>query len=241
MPDPTGGWMVLKNPQYAEESVYGTFPTNPVMLGIGVVGSCQPRADMQSVMVPQVGTEDLKYILKGAETFTVELEYALQHSSFAKYATNAQGGGAGTIDKSLSLLFSAKLGGISGTENYLQLLGSRIGSLTLSTRVGELLKARCQISGKALPVPTTSNPIGSGSFATDSAFTPWAFYDGGTNPVMIGGVNPDVREISVTFERNLERLHVLGASQQKFMPPKHRRISGTFTILWEDTTQYSNL
>src|SRR3989304_6449310 len=136
------------------------------MLWFGVVGSCQPRADMQSLMVPQVGTEDLKYILKGAEAYTIELEYALQHPSFAKYSVNAQGGGAGTIDKSLSLLFSARLGGISGTENYLQLLGSRIGSLTLSTRVGELLKARCQITGKALPVPSPSSPIGSGSFAT---------------------------------------------------------------------------
>lgn len=241
MPDPTGGWLVLKNPQYVEEVTYGTFPTNPTMSWIGVVGSCQPRADMQSIMVPQVGTEDLKYILKGAETYTVELEYGLQNSTFTKYATQVQGGGAGTIDKSLSLLFSTRLGGISGTENFLQLLGSRIGSLTLSARVGELLRARCQIQGKALPVPTTSNPIGAGSFATDPALNPWAFYDGGTNPVAIGAANPDVREISVTFERNLERLHVLGQSQQKFLPPKHRRISGTFTILWEDTSQYTNL
>ncbi len=241
MPDPTGGWLVLKNPQYVEEVTYGTFPTNPAMSWIGVIGSCQPRADMQSIMVPQVGTEDLKYILKGAEVYSVELEYGLQNSTFTKYASQVQGGGAGTIDKSLSLLFSARLGGISGTENFLQLLGSRIGSLTLSARVGELLRARCQIQGKALPVPTTSNPIGAGSFATDPALNPWAFYDGGTNPVTISAVNPDVREISVTFERNLERLHVLGQSQQKFMPPKHRRISGTFTILWEDTSQYTNL
>lgn len=241
MPDPTGGWLVLKNPQYAEESTYGTFPTNPAMLWIGAVDNCQPRADMQSIMVPQIGTEDLKYIQKGKERYTVELEYALQNSTFAKYATQAQGGGAGTIDKSLSLLFSAKLGGQSGTENYLQLVGSRIGSLTLSTRVGELTKARGQVTGKALPVPSTSSPIGSGSFATDPATNPWTFYDGGTNPVTVATASPDVREISVTFERNLEELAVLGQSQHKFLPPKHRRINGTFTILWEDTTQYSNL
>src|SRR3972149_2704114 len=241
MPDPTGGWLVLKNPQYVEEVTSGTFPTTPAMSWIGAVGSCQPRADMQSIMVPQVGTEDLKYILKGAEVYSVELEYGLQNSTFTKYASQVQGGGAGTIDKSLSLLFSARLGGISGTENFLQLTGSRIGSLTLSTRVGELTKARCQVTGKALPVPSASSPIGSGSFAADPATNPWAFYDGGTNPVTVGAANPDVREISVTFERNLERLHVLGQSQQKFLPPKHRRISGTFTILWEDTSQYTNL
>ncbi len=224
-----------------EEATYGTFPTNPAMNWIGVVSSCGPKADMQSIMIPQVGTEDLKYIIKGAEVYAVELEYGLQNSTFAKYATQSQGGGAGTIDKSLSLLFSAKLGGQTGTENFLQLLGTRIGSFTLSTRIGELTRARSQIQGKALPVPSATNPIGTGSFATDPATNPWTFYDGGTNPVTVGAVNPDVREISVTFERNLERLHVLGQSQQKFLLPKHRRITGNFTILWEDTNQYTNL
>lgn len=211
------------------------------MLWIGSVQSCGPTADMQSIMVPQVGTEDLKYILKGAEVYNVELEYGLQNSTFTKYATQSQGGGAGSIDKSLSLLFSAKLGGQSGTENFLQLLGARINSLTLSVKTGDLVRAKAQLQGKAVPVPFTSSPIGAGSFATDPAANPWAFYDGGSNPVTIGGVNPDVRDISVTFQRNLERLHVLGTSQQKFLPPKQRRISGQFTILWEDVNQYTNL
>ncbi len=241
MVDPIGGWLVLKNPQYAEEATYGTFPTNPAMNWIGVVSSCGPTADMQSILVPQVGSEDLKYVLKGAEIYTVELEYGLQNSTFAKYATQAQLGGAGTIDKSLSFLFSAKLGGASGTENFLELVGARLNSLTLSVKTGDLLRCKTQLQGKAIPVPFTSSPIGSGSFATDPATNPWTFYDGGTNPVTIGAVNPDVRDFSVSFERNLERLHVVGQSQQKFLPPKQRRISGTFTILWEDTNQYTNL
>ncbi len=209
---------------------------------IGVVSNCGPTADMQSILVPQVGTEDLKYILRGAEIYTVELEYGLQNSTFAKYATQSQGGGAGSIDKSLSLLFSAKLGGnVSGTENFIQLVGSRLNSLTLSVKTGDLLRCKTQIQGKAIPVPFISSPIGSGSFATDPATNPWTFYDGGANPVTIGAANPDVRDFSVSFERNLERLHVVGLSQQKFLPPKQRRINGQFTILWEDTNQYTNL
>jgi hypothetical protein len=197
---------------------------------------------MQSLMVPQVGTEDLKYILKGAEVYNVEMEYALQNSTFAKYATQPQGSGIGSIDKSLSFLFSAKLGGnVSGTENFLQLVGTRVDSLTLSVKAGELAKAKLQLQGKAIPVASTTSPVGTGTFATDPATNPWTFYDGGTNPVTIGAVNPDVREFSCTFQRNLDRLHVLGQSQQKFLPPKQRRITGTFTILWEDVNQYTNL
>jgi hypothetical protein len=235
---PSGGWFVVKNPQYVEEATYGTFPTNPTMNWIGAVDNFEPKADMQSIMTPQVGTEDLKYILKGAEVYTMDLEFGLQTSTFAKYGISSQGGGAGTIDKSLSVLFSAKLNAV---ENYVQILGSRIGSFTISAQTGQLTKAKCQLQAKAIPVPSVSGPIGSGAFATDPATNPWTFYDGGTNPVTIGAVNPDVREFSVTFERNLERLHVLGQSQQKFLPPKQRRITGTFTIVWEDVNQYTNL
>ncbi len=235
---PSGGWFVVKNPQYVEEATYGTFPTNPTMSWIGAVDNFDPKADMQSIMVPQVGAEDLKYILKGAEVYTMDLEFGLQTSTFAKYGISSQGGGAGTIDKSLSVLFSAKLNAV---ENYVQVLGSRISSFSISSQTGQLTKAKCQLQAKAIPVPSSSSPIGSGSFATDPATNPWTFYDGGANPVTIGAVNPDVREFSVTFERNLERLHVLGQSQQKFLPPKQRRITGSFMIVWEDVNQYTNL
>ncbi len=235
---PSGGWFVVKNPQYVEETTYGTFPTNPTMNWIGAVDNFDPKADMQSIMIPQVGTEDIKYILKGAEVYTIDIEFGLQTSTFAKYGIIGQGGGTGTIDKSLSVLFSAKLNTV---ENFVQILGSRIGSFTISSQTGQLTKAKCQLQAKAIAVPSTTNPIGTGAFATDPATNPWTFYDGGTNPVTIGAVNPDVREFSVTFERNLERLHVLGQSQQKFLPPKQRRIAGSFTIVWEDVNQYTNL
>src|SRR6266568_10865 len=235
---PSGGWFVVKNPQYVEEATYGTFPTNPTMSWIGAVDNFDPKADMQSIMVPQVEAEDLKYIVKGAEVYTMDLEFGLQTSTFVKYGISSQGGGAGTIDKSLSVLFSAKLNAV---ENYVQVLGSRISSFSISSQTGQLTKAKCQLQAKAIPVPSSGNPIGSGSFATDPATNPWAFYDGGANPVTIGAVNPDTREISVTFERSLERLHVLGQSQQKFLPPKQRRITGSFTIVWEDINQYTNL
>ena len=238
MSSPSGGWFVVKNIQYAEETTFGTFPTNPSMSWVAAVGNVDLKVDMSSLLVPQLGTEDLKYILKGAETYSMDFEYAIQNSTFAKYATQSQGGGAGSIDKSLSILFSAKL---SGTENFIQLLGSRLGDFSISGKYGDLIRAKGTATCKSIPVPSTSTPIGSGSYASDPGTTPWAFYDGGANPVTIGGANPDVREIQVSFARNIEKLHVLGQSQVKFLPPKQRRITGTFTIVWEDENQYTNL
>src|SRR5438445_13700050 len=137
MPDPVGGWGVVKLPQYVEEAAYGTFPTNPAMQWISPIASADLKADMQSVMIPQLGIEDLKYIIKGAEQYTFDLEYPMQNSTFAKYGVNAQGGGAGSIDKSLSLLFSAKLGGrVSRTDTDGQVLGRRSHSITLTSHAG---------------------------------------------------------------------------------------------------------
>jgi len=166
------------------------------------------------------------------------LEWAFQSSTFAKYATQSQGGGTGTIDRSLSVLFSAKMNAV---ENYFQVLGSRIGDFTITGKYGDLTRAKATVTAQSIPIPSTTNPIGSGSFATDPATAPWSFYDGGANPVSVGAVNPDVREFQVTFARNLDKLHVLGQSTMKFLPPKQRRITGTFTIVWEDVNQYTNL
>ncbi len=211
------------------------------MLWIGNGVSIDPRGDMRSILTPQLGSEDLKFIQKGQEEYIAELEYNLQTSTFAKYGIQAAGGGVGTIDKSLSLLLSAKLGGVAGTENYIQILGSRINSLTLAGRVGELTRARLQIWAKQNPDPSATSPVGTGSFATDPASAPWTFYDGGANPVTIGALTPDVKEINVTFDRNLERVPILGDSKQKFLVSKHRRISGTLTILWQAITAYNKM
>ncbi len=235
---PSGGWFVVKNLQYAEEATYGTFPTNPAMNWVAVVANVDLKGDMGTIMVPQLGTEDLKYLLKGAQYFNLDIEYAFQNSTFAKYATQSQGGGSGSIDKSLSLLFSAKMNTV---ENFFQILGSRVGDFSITGKYGDLIRAKATVTAQSIPIPSTTNPIGTGSFATDPATVPWSFYDGGANPVTIGAVSPDVREIQVNFARNLEKLHVLGLSTMKFLPPKQRRVSGTFTIVWEDINQYTSL
>src|SRR5438445_6801954 len=88
---PSGGWFVVKNPQYVEETTYGTFPTNPAMNWIGAVDNFDPKVDMQSIMVPQVGTEDLRYILKAAEVYTMDLEFVFHTSTFANDGFGSRG------------------------------------------------------------------------------------------------------------------------------------------------------
>ena len=136
---PSGGWLIVKNPQYVEEATYGSIPTaSPTLLWIGSVDNVEPIADIGYQEIRKVGSEDPYAALKGKELDTLKLSFGVQSSTFLKYAITAQGGGAGTIDASLSVLYSVKL---SGTENYIIAQGCRPKSLKLSCSPGELLKA----------------------------------------------------------------------------------------------------
>jgi len=237
MPEPTGGWNVVKSPQYVEEATYGVLPGTPTFNWIGIIGSWDPKADMRSLLVRRLGAEDLVGTVKGAEQYEAALDYLLQDSVFATYGVNAQGGGAGSIDKSLSILYSQKL---SGTEYYVQLNGVRPNRVSLHGRAGEALRCRMDLWAQKMPLPSATGPTGA-TYATPATTNPWMFSDGGSNPVQWGSYNLDVREIEVEIARNLERVHVLGGSQVKYLPAKHREIRGTLTILWEDVNQYTDL
>ena len=235
---------MVKVPQYVEEASYPTAdtdPTNPAFQWIGMVDSYDPKADMAHLLQRQVGSEDLKQMVKGAEAYDISLAYKLQTSTFSKYAIQAAGGGVGTIDKSLFIYASARLGGPTGTENFIRANGCRINRYTLRARTGGPIEASAEIIARNIIFNTTLVTLGTGSLATDPATAPFMFYDGGANPVTFGTRTPDVREMEVTFNRNLERVHVLGLSKQKFLPPRFRSIEGRFTILWEDLNQYTDL
>lgn len=239
MPDPTGGYLVVKQPQYVEESTFGTTPAaSPILNWIGIIDNFDPTVDIQAQYIRQVGSEDAIKSILGKETYQAKLEYLLQNSAFAKYATQAQGGGAGTIDKSLSILTSVK---IAGTENYIFLKGSRIKSFKLSGKPGEPLKASADIIAKQKTTPSTTHGLTTPTFATDPATAPWNFNDGGANPVTWGALALDVTEINVSFERNLEPIYVLGDTKLKYLPPKAREITGDFTVTWDETTKYADL
>jgi len=242
MPDPTGGWLVVKHPQYVEETTYGVAPTNPAWLWTGVVEAFDPQPDMATILARQLASEDIRYQMKGPETHTLLIEYIPQNVTLAKYGVNAAGGGVGTIDKSLYILTSVKVGGQAGTETYVEHAGCRFNNIVLTGRVGEFIRIRGEIWPKDIPIPDATPPaLGTGSYATDPGTNPWKWDDGGANPVSFGARNPDVREISASVSRNLDRLLVMGQVDPKYTLPKQRDITGTLRILWEDQNLWTDM
>ncbi|MEM2906165.1 MAG: phage tail tube protein [Candidatus Bathyarchaeia archaeon] len=227
------GAQITAGPEYIEETAYGELPAMGSFSFIGVAQSFDPRADLKSLLLPSLGSRDLRSILKAAAVYDLRLEYMPYNVTFAKYGVNAAAG-AGTIEKSLSI--RTKLT-VAGGIRVIDALGSRINSITLTGRVGEPLMVSCDVWCKQIPDYMTE-PAGSLDDATDPGTEPLMFSSGGANPVTIGSDTPDVREVAVTVENNLERVHVLGATEVKYLPYQARRVSATLTLLLREGVYY---
>lgn len=241
MSAPSGGWFVTRHPEYVEESTFGVFPTNPDLSWIGPSESWDPRSDIPPYEVRYLGSEDPHSLLRGIEAYEFTLEHFMQASTWCKYAINPQGGGAGSIDKSLSIAAGIRMGGAAGTVYYYKMLGCRPRSLTLTGRPGEAHRCRMELVCRQIPTPGSSDPVGTGSWASDPGSPPWFFTSGGQNPITVGGATVPVTEITVTIERNPEVIYVMGSGLAAYIPPKHRSISGSFTLVWMNQNQYTDL
>lgn len=235
---PTLGLLVAETAQYVEESTFGTFPTNPTMSWIGTDMQYSDDADMGSIQIRNLGSEDLQSVLKGADNYDLTLDYAMQDSTFAKYLVNAQGGGTGSIDKSVSVVIAPK---INGATEYLQALGCRPDSGSIKWQLGKEIRCNVKMFSQALEAYSNSTPIGTGSWASDPGTAPWIFTDPGASGITIGATSYDIQDLTVNFSRNLERIRTIGQSTAKYIVPSVRDITFDVTILLEATTNYSAL
>ncbi|MDG6906040.1 MAG: hypothetical protein JRN20_09680 [Nitrososphaerota archaeon] len=235
---PSLGLQVAESAQYVEEASYGIFPNSPTLKWVGADMQYSDNADMGSIKKRNLGSEDLKYVLTGAQNYDLTLDYAIQNSAFLKYLVNSQGGGAGSIDESLSILIAPK---INGTTEYLQALGCRPDSGSIKWALGKETRANVKLFAQTIQPYTSTNPVGSGSWATDPGTNPWIFTDPGASGITIGGVALDVNDLSVSFNRNLIRQRTIGQATAKYIVPSVRDITGDVTVLLESTANYSAL
>ena len=236
----TGGYHIVKPPQYVEEYVYSTIPAAASMSWIGIVDGFSPTADMKPIEFRKVGSEDLTAQVKGPEEYTVAIDYSIQNTNFLKYGMQAQGGGTQTPDNSLTLLTSLRLNNV---ENYILALGSRVHSIKVTGKVGEGHKVSAEIYSAEITSASTGlgvTPV----YTSDPGTTPWVFSDGGTAPVQVGAlaaIGLPATEIDVTVTRNLERIWTLGGTKVQYLPAKHREIKGSFTLVWTSSDPYVDL
>lgn len=230
--------MAAHSAEYVEEATYGVFPTSPTMLWVGTDMEYQDSADMGSILIRNIGKEDLTAVTLGSQVYELDLQYAPQSSAFAKYFANSQGGGTGTIDESLSMLISPK---ITGTVNFLQALGCRPDSGSIAWTLGKPLMIKAKMIAQTIQAYTTTDPVGAGTHASDPGTNPWVFTDPGASGITVGGVSYDIQDLTINFARNLQKVMAIGQGTVKYLPAGVRDITGDVTIMLEAAANYSAL
>ena len=235
---PTHASQVVKNLEYVEEITYGLFPTNPVMTFLAQTAVWRPNMNVSLTEFRRLGSEDVFEALGGREIYKSTLEFGIANSTFLKHGINAIVG-AGTIAKSLAIGMSVKLNNV---ENFIQLEGSRIATLTLhGSPSANILEVTAELEHEKITTPSATDYIGTGSHATAETAAPWTYIDGGANPITWGASALPLEDITCRFERTLATRFVMGSRTVYSQYPVRRRISGDFTAEWQNTSQEADL
>jgi len=238
MVEATGGFLFQKNPQYTEEVTYNTKITaSPTYLWIGAVDLLDPSMDPGIIYRRQLGSEDLYKALATSKAFAVRMEYLWQNKTFAQYGIAAQGGGAGTIDKSLQFVWSQD---INTVENFSFLTGARINTIKVASKPKEPVRVTCDLIGAGLSTPSSASGLTTPTHATDPATDPHVWEDGGVGNIDWGGIDLDCTEFEFTVNRNLEPIYT-DSNELKYLVPRHRDISGLMTVVLTTTTNITDL
>src|SRR6266498_226650 len=99
---------VTRQVQYVEEATFGTTPTNPTLINAGGVLSITDSTEMTAKRYRVLGSEDIYRGLLCGELYSFEVTYNPSTTTFLRYGTESVGGGAGTIDKSLTIVTGFK-------------------------------------------------------------------------------------------------------------------------------------
>ena len=231
--------MVSKKLQMIEETSFGVTPSSPLYSQIGYDAPVQISAPTNLSPVLQPGLEDPQVLQeRRIDEYAIDLQYHPFDTTFAKYGFNAQGGGSGTIDKSLTLAMSILLGG-GPTETYLQAVGCRLERITIGGKAGGPISVKTKIVSQSIAVPSTT--VLPGSFAANPSSTPFLFKEGGAQPISIGGTQYNVNSISVTANRNLDQIPQPNSDISQLIIPTTRKITGTVGLVWMNTDNYARL
>lgn len=163
--------------------------------------------------------------------YSFELTFQPTSTTLLRYGTEAQGGGTGTIDKSLSFIYSED---INDTENYVVFAGARCDRTRIEVTPEQVYVTMNWLC-KSISTPTSSLPLTTPSWASNDTGTPWVGATSGSNPFIHNSLNYDTDRFTIDVTRNLDAIQVNGQSQISFLVPTNREITGEFDIIRKDT------
>lgn len=222
-------------------SLFGVPTGTIVYTAAGRVLELQINRDIQASDIMVLGSEDIFDRVKNGELYSFTVKSNIFNTTLLKYGITAAGGGAGTIDESLTFKFSKY---IAGTEVYTQMKGARCSSTTLTLERGAWEMEQTYVC-QDITIDNATDPD-SGTVTNLSAIPTnaiWKHQDAGATPFTWNSVNYGERRFSMTVTRDLATQMVNGTNTIIYTKPSHRTIEfsvdvirGTQTLL----TDYEN-
>ena len=241
MPTTTTAQLIVRPPQYVEETTEGTTPTaSPSFTICGVPKSLSFKINGNIFDVSQLGDEDLVTQAQGTQEYESTIVFSVLNSTFLKYGVNDANFATptGTVSKSLSILFSYYL---NGTENFVILKGSRVKDCVVNMEIGKETEVTFNMVHTSISTPSSTHGLTTPTLVSTASGAVWDWISGGANPVSWNSVAQDCRKITININRNTKVDHTLGNLDPHSSQPHGRRITGSFTILHTATTLIADL
>jgi hypothetical protein len=230
--------LFVKPLQFLEETTEGQTNSSgsQTFAAVGASSTLSIDIDGQFVDISQIGPEDLHSITQGMAQWETRMTYQMVDSTFAKYAVNAANYAtpAGTISKTLTILFSIYL---NGSESYVLMKGSRARQITITMENGRPTVCSIDFVHTTITTPGAHGIAGTPVFVT--TFPTGAVFDwlsGGADPLSWNSNAQNAKRFSITINRNTTLDFTLGNTAAFGSQPHGRRISGDFSVLWTSTT-----
>lgn len=152
---------IVKTLQYKGEGNTVTTPANygaaivdPTFTAVGKVLDINLQPDIQHMDSDILGSEDIVDAVKTGEMYAFQISFQMRDTALINYAVSASGGGVGSIDESLTFMFSEYL---SGVENFTAMYGCRPTSLSATLDRGVWI-ANMTFIAKEITIPSATSP-----------------------------------------------------------------------------------
>lgn len=213
---------------------FGTTPASASFTRAGYNPTFKYTDQPQGVLVHILGDEAHNTKVRVGLSGMLELRTNISDSTrwILKWVFNAAGGGANTIDDSVTFLTSYK---ILGNTKYRVMKGCLPVNGTLDIPNRGLVSLSCQILVTNPQNEATAHGLTTPTLASTPTDTVWTHLSGGVKPFVIGGITYRDRGFRLSITRMLSPTDSSGDLNVIFAKAAKKTISGSISIFKIDT------
>jgi len=224
---------------FVVESVYGVTPTSPTMVGVNTEG-VEPGLDPGLIKIRGVGSRDLQSISKGLRKVHLKIPSVLTSESPISFIQHVQ-----TLSPlSIQVLYYKGIFGSATDIISFLYKGCRINKLDVECRVEDVMRASAELIGQDVAVGTAK--IVGASYGDYGGAVPYSasYVKRGAGD---GSSLVDVTRVTdwkFIIENNLKPVTVIKTTDAhliKYLPARHRNLSGELTFEFEDKAEFDDV